>query len=208
MSGTSSRTSSRPFAHYDRGSQSWKTFPATGEEDSEEYSGAWPRWGSMRSGTAYELPRPAHLTEGNGFSSLPTPVTSDANGPGPGRHDLRTAIADAYSQFGGERRLTAAGEETEGRSRPDVGGSDGAQECLVLLPAPNTGQSPNSHGTRGGRPGNGRRSGADLGAVVKTLLPTPTAGDCKGVGKKRTLVEAKVLSIGESTNPPSAVGNT
>ena len=46
----------------------------------------------------------------------------------------------------------------------------------ALLPTPETGESPNGHGRRGGRPGNGRQSGASLDAVV-SLLPTPTTQD-------------------------------
>ena len=38
-----------------------------------------------------------------------------------------------------------------------------------LLPTPDTGISPNGHGRRGGRPGNGHESGSSLDAVVRTL---------------------------------------
>lgn len=46
------------------------------------------------------------------------------------------------------------------------------RDHVLLLPTPETGQSPNGHGVRGGRPGNGHQSGATLRAV---LLPTPVA---------------------------------
>lgn len=55
---------------------------------------------------------------------------------------------------------------------------------LRLFPTPNTGESPNGHGRRGGSARNGHQSGVDLDAVVKTLsvsraplFPTPTAKD-------------------------------
>jgi hypothetical protein len=38
-----------------------------------------------------------------------------------------------------------------------------------LLPTPDTGVSPNGHGRRGGRPGNGHESGSSLDAVARTL---------------------------------------
>ena len=43
-----------------------------------------------------------------------------------------------------------------------------------LLPTPDTGISPNGHGRRGGRPGNGHESGSSLDAVIRTL--TQAAG--------------------------------
>jgi hypothetical protein len=38
-----------------------------------------------------------------------------------------------------------------------------------LLPTPDTGISPNGHGRRGGRPGNGHESGSSLDAVARAL---------------------------------------
>lgn len=48
-------------------------------------------------------------------------------------------------------------------------------ESGLWLPTPDTGQSQNGHGARGGRPGNGRQSGASLSAMAKHgMWPTPT----------------------------------
>lgn len=44
-----------------------------------------------------------------------------------------------------------------------------------LLPTPETGQSPNGHGVRDGRSGNGHQSGNSLDNTVRDLLKTPTA---------------------------------
>jgi hypothetical protein len=46
------------------------------------YSRTWPKWGSMRSGVAYELPEPGLRTEesASSFSPLPTPVARDYKG--------------------------------------------------------------------------------------------------------------------------------
>ena len=47
----------------------------------------------------------------------------------------------------------------------------GGTERGRLLPTPDTGVSPNGHGRRGGRPGNGHESGSSLDAVARTLTP-------------------------------------
>jgi len=50
----------------------------------------------------------------------------------------------------------------------------GGTERGRLPPTPDTGISPNGHGRRGGRPGNGHESGSSLDAIIRTL--TPAAG--------------------------------
>jgi DNA (cytosine-5)-methyltransferase 1 len=78
---------------------------------------------------------------------------------------------------------------TDGASRlsPQLGGKRpsgtkrqvGLPEVVVrrlagqerLLPTPDTGVSPNGHGRRGGRPGNGHQSGAGLDAAAVGLAP-------------------------------------
>jgi hypothetical protein len=45
-----------------------------------------------------------------------------------------------------------------------------------LWPTPETGLSPNGHGRRGGKPGNGHQSGASLEAMAR-MWPTPNASD-------------------------------
>ena len=50
------------------------------------------------------------------------------------------------------------------------------KESGLWLPTPDTGLTPNGHGARGGKPGNGRQSGASLTAMAKhNAWPTPTA---------------------------------
>ena len=115
---------------------------------------------------------------------LPTPIQStgraksaDRAADEPGRSaaarrtDWRTCSPEpnATDSQGGPRavpeRRTSRGKDHGPRLR-DV--------APALLPTPNTGQSPNGHGIRGGRAGNGHQSGADLNAIA-TLLPTPNA---------------------------------
>ena len=74
----------------------------TGQHDllstlSELYLATWPASGMTLDGVVYELPTPELHTDGSGSSSLlPTPRTTDMNGPGKhgaGGQDLRTTIA-------------------------------------------------------------------------------------------------------------------
>jgi len=50
-----------------------------------------------------------------------------------------------------------------------------------LLPTPDTGCSPNGHGRRGGRPGNGHQSGQGLDVAAAALTPAPEAGSSQVV---------------------------
>lgn len=170
-------TCAKPFASFDQASQSWKTFPDTSGEDSPEFSGRWPRWGLLRDGIVYELPKPAHLTDENAFSVLPTPRTTDSQGPGKhgeGGDDLRTSItwglvqrpsSSSYGKPWRQWRHAAPGHSAEGRPWADTGGSSG------------------------------------MGTEICVTLPTPAARDSRGIDKRRTLLEAKVISIGANTSP-------
>lgn len=79
MPATSGHTSGKPFATYDRGSQSWKTFQDISLWGSTEFSGTWPKTGYMSDGHAYEHPKSEHHTIDSAYSSqyLPTPTASD-----------------------------------------------------------------------------------------------------------------------------------
>lgn len=57
---------------------------------------------------------------------------------------------------------------------PTAGSGFSSSPGPELLPTPNTGESPNGHGRRGGKAGNGRQSGSSLEAIAP-LLPTPNA---------------------------------
>ncbi|MET7688033.1 hypothetical protein ABZT06_08630 [Streptomyces sp. NPDC005483] len=76
---------------------------------------------------------------------------------------------------------------------------------MKLLPTPDTGMSPNGHGRRGGKPGNGHQSGASLDNVVKDLLPTPTGSD--GERKSSSYGRGNPTSTGAITSLPSGAGN-
>lgn len=82
---------------YDPDTRSWRTRQCSLLGGSEEFSGTWPRWGSMRDGECWELPtlvRPISVTVSG---LLPTPVASAygsnqggaAGRVGPVRHSLQ-----------------------------------------------------------------------------------------------------------------------
>ncbi len=96
---------------------------------------------------------------------LPTPMASDG-------------APERAKQLGGQRPSGAKRQV----GLPEVvahhlaGGARTAAGPGRLLPTPDTGTSPNGHGRRGGRPGNGHQSGSSLEAAAKSL----TAGAATG----------------------------
>jgi hypothetical protein len=77
-------TSPVPFAHYDRDSSSWRTYPDSEDEGSTPYSATLPRSGMTRNGIAYRLPPLARPTDAIGSGLWPTPnasVAQDGEGP-------------------------------------------------------------------------------------------------------------------------------
>lgn len=65
------------LASYDPASSSWRTSQACLVSGWAEFSDTFPRSGMMRSGTVYQLPPSAPLTDGIGSGLLPTPTTLD-----------------------------------------------------------------------------------------------------------------------------------
>lgn len=68
------------LASYDPAQSVWKTSQGSLLEDSTSSSVIWPRSGMTRSGRLYALPTSARRIDGNGCSSWPTPVVTDAVG--------------------------------------------------------------------------------------------------------------------------------
>lgn len=89
---------------------------------------------------------------------LPTPVSSQRD---------RTQVEAELAHLPGREMGRGGG------AAPDL------SAVVVLLPAPETGQTPDGHGIRGGTPGSGQQSGRSLDQVVQ-LLPTPQSRDLKG----------------------------
>jgi hypothetical protein len=66
------------WAKYDPATRSWKTTRSSLLADSTEFSGTWPKWGSMLDGECLQLAMPDWITSAKGSGSLPTP--SGVNG--------------------------------------------------------------------------------------------------------------------------------
>jgi hypothetical protein len=93
---------------------------------------------------------------------LPTPMAGDfgadkSDGPvRPSGAKRQTGLPDVIiHRLAGQDGRAGLAEPGEGR----------------LLPTPDTGCSPNGHGRRGGRPGNGHQSGAGLDTAATALAP-------------------------------------
>lgn len=68
---------SEPFAHFDHGSSSWKTYQVCLLTNTwDVFSETWPRAGTMRSGIAYQRPSLGHRTDEIESGLWPTPEAS------------------------------------------------------------------------------------------------------------------------------------
>jgi hypothetical protein len=68
------------FALFDRDTSSWKTSQRSLLGDWTEFSGRWPRSGTMRNGTAYLLPPLVPRISATECSYLPTPTDASKGG--------------------------------------------------------------------------------------------------------------------------------
>jgi len=79
------------FARWDPATSSWKTPQCSLFEGSAEYSGTWPRWGTMRNGVCWVRTMLAPLTSERGPGFWPTHLASECHGSlGLHRGDGRT----------------------------------------------------------------------------------------------------------------------
>lgn len=96
MKGISGQRPSESFAKWDRNSVFWRMSQGFyGLMDiSDEYSGTWPRAGSMRNGIAYQRQPAAPTTRGIDCLFWPTPKARDWKRSGGNRHspDLPTMV--------------------------------------------------------------------------------------------------------------------
>ena len=94
---------------------------------------------------------------------LPTPMASDGA-------PERSAQLGGQRPSGAKRQVGLPEVIAHRLAAPARDGSGpAAARQERLLPTPDTGISPNGHGRRGGRPGNGHQSGNSLDAVARTL---------------------------------------
>ena len=82
-----------PFATYDHGSSSWRTWEPFLFEDSTSFSGRWPKSGTTLDGRAYELPSSALPTNATGCSSSVSLGTPSARAE-KGANSVRVASGD------------------------------------------------------------------------------------------------------------------
>jgi len=78
-----------------------------------------------------------------------------------------------------------------------------------LLPTPDTGCSPNGHGRRGGRPGNGHQSGQDLDVAVAALTSVPALRAGQGTvawGEYEPAIRRWEQVLGHPAPPPAEPG--
>ena len=183
MSDTSGRISPQPFAYYDRDSSCWRTSQATLALDLTPSSVTLPSSGSMRNGELFERPTLAPRIGGSGCSSLlPTPRTSDANGPGlhgQGGQDLRTTVSllptPAVNDMGAGKtpeQWNQLLDKWRAKHRNNGHGKSLEQEAVSLLPTPTVGDSRdsrNSTATRHKIPPTGIHAGNTLTDI---LVPT------------------------------------
>src|SRR5690348_11374411 len=156
---TSSRTSPREFASWDRDSSCWRTSEDTLLSDSTPFSGRWPTSGMTRAGCAFELPTWEPPTDVSACSSsqlLMTPVASEGTKP---------------SNSMGTARRRRTGQVFLTNQIVDLAGHDPVE---ALLPTP---VADNSRGL----PSKSTDYSSLPNAVV-TLLPTPAVNDM-GAGK-------------------------
>ena len=76
------------FAKWNHAMCSWKTLQRSLIEDSESFSGTWPKWGSMRDGVCWEVEPLEQLTKGCGYGFWhPTPTARDWKGASNGQKE-------------------------------------------------------------------------------------------------------------------------
>lgn len=72
-------SSPESFASFDPATYSWRTLQLSLHEGSTLFSGRWPRSGTMRNGTAYQLPPLVRRTCVTAYILWPTPKANDDN---------------------------------------------------------------------------------------------------------------------------------
>ncbi len=76
------RSTPELLARYDPATSSWRTSQLCLDGALAEFSETWPRSGTMRNGTAYQLPPLVPLTDEIGSGLWPTPKEQNARGAG------------------------------------------------------------------------------------------------------------------------------
>ena len=213
MNGTYGRTYVMPLAQYDPALSSWKTSEVTCLWALPMSLETLPPWGLLQGGELFELPTPAHLTTGQGFSSLPTPRADNSRGlPNGGDYQslpntvlrLPTPTAQAAKHMAMDDR----GEGThDDHNLWSVAGR------LLPTPAVNdmgAGKDPQAWEAWTQRMkaehGNSNGHGKSLEQEALKMLPTPVASDCNDRQASENWQGGDLVStvkqLGDSTPQP------
>lgn len=127
-----------PFATYDPGSSSWRTWEPFLFEDSTSFSGRWPNSGTTLDGRAYELPSSALPTNATGCSSSVSRGTPSARAA-KGANSVRVASGDTRGLLENQVATIPTPQARDGNH----GGPQGKRflnpersNALALLPTP------------------------------------------------------------------------
>jgi len=127
-----------PFATYDPGSSSWRTWEPSLFEDSTSFSGRWPKSGTTLDGRAYELPSSALPTNATGCSSSVSRGAPSARAA-KGANSVRVASGDTRGLLENQVATIPTPQARDGNH----GGPQGKRflnpersNALALLPTP------------------------------------------------------------------------
>jgi DNA (cytosine-5)-methyltransferase 1 len=143
---------------------------------------------------------------GNGIGTPLTIAIQMLPAPTASSHAAESAPAIGGQRPSGSKRQTALTDVITHHlgplSQDSAAAAAGGQR---LLPTPDTGTSPNGHGRRGGRPGNGHQSGKDLDTAARTL---PAAGSAAAVawGEYEPAIRRWEHALGHPAPPPAEPG--
>ena len=130
------------FASFDHDSSSWRTSQHCLVEGLQKFSETWPRSGMTQSGTAYQLPPLAPLTDATESGLLPTPEASNTKAIA-----LRSAGRSPRNFLQPIRWPTPRANDAEKRGNFDAENPrNGLAGAVKLWPTPTS-----SLGTKGGR---------------------------------------------------------
>ena len=150
------------FAFFDPDSSSWKTPQRLLQGGFTEFSGTWPRWGTMRNGACWERTKLELHTSGTDGGALPT-LTANTRGGGYEKGDMD--LIDAMKTL---PTLTSS----DGTGGPCCNGREGGKNLRTTLPTLTAQTYGSNQGGASGREGQKKRPCLDK--CLKTL-PTLTS---------------------------------
>jgi hypothetical protein len=156
---------------YDPASVSWKTRQCSLLGDSEEFSGAWPRWGTMRNGECWERQTWERRTSGKESGLWATPAATDGTRGGtitPNMTGQSLPQMVNTPAMWPTPKASAAGPDFAKMDRSGTGIS--LATAVAMFPTPTATNTKAVH-MRGADKGKARQA--------RSYLPTPTVNDAK-----------------------------